>query len=53
MDEGVYEVERIKIMKAILLPATGELSQKEEKEIQSYLLENFNFPSEVLKNDGG
>ena len=53
MDEGVYEVERIKIMKAILLPTTGELSQKEGKEIQSYLLENFNFPSEVLKNDGG
>ena len=52
-DEGVYEVERIKITKAFLSPASGEVTQKEEEEIQNYLLENFNLSSEVLKNEGG
>ncbi len=52
-EEGGYELERIKITKAVLSPLSGEIGEKEGEEIRSYLLENFNFPSEVLKNDGG
>ena len=52
-EERGYEVERIKIVKVVLSPLIDAVTQKQEEEIRAYLLEYFNCPLEVIRNDLG
>lgn len=52
-EEGAYEVERIKITKAIVSPLSGTISKEERIDIEKYLMENFDCPSEVVINGDG